>query len=453
MVTNKKRNGFGRVGLILILPFILLVIAYFIYKLFFVPDPLVSGIEAFELLSAEKTVTLHAENITSITINVLQGDRKIELLNDTPGNTEKTYTLNIKPKELKLKDDPAVIVIYATSGFIKKVNYKVNAVIDTVPPQLTVQRAPSIIYQSSTGFAVLRARGAESVYIKLGELSFPAFEAVSEADELESPSVTAYGAAGKKRNAPSVTYHVFFPAPFDIEKGSIYYAIAEDTAGNRQVRALSTRLKMKEYKGSAITINDSFINTVITPLLNVTEIADPVNAFKTVNEDWRRESVQKIIDISRTTEPNILWEGRFLQMKNSKVMATYGDKREYIYDENVISRSAHLGYDLASYAQSPVTASNTGIVRFSDDLSIYGRTVIIDHGLGLMTLYGHLSTLLVDEGDVVQKGDIIGKTGSSGLAGGDHLHFGVLVHGYEVSPLYWWDPKWINVNITNHLSY
>ncbi len=451
MIANNKRNGFGRVGLILVLPFILLVLAFFIYKIFFISDPLVSGIEALELLSAEKTVKLRAENIKSITINVLQGDKKIELLNDTPENGEKTYTLNIKPGELKLKDEPAVIVIDATAGFFKEVSYKVTAEIDTVPPQLEVQRAPSFIHQGSAGLAVLRARGADSVYVKLGDLTFPAFEAASQIEE-RLEDMAAQGKAGRKRKTPPTIYHVFFPATFDIEEGSIYYAIAVDNAGNQQVRALSTKLKIKEHKVSAITIDDSFINTVVTPLLNVTEITDPAAAFKTVNENWRGESLEKIIDISSTTEPNILWEGRFLQMRNSKVMATYGEKREYVYDGDVISRSAHLGYDLASYAQSPVTASNSGIVRFSDDLSIYGETVIIDHGLGLMTIYGHLSSLLVSEGDTVQKGDLIGKTGASGLAGGDHLHFGILVHGYEVSPLYWWDPKWVNVNITNHLS-
>ena len=128
-------------------------------------------------------------------------------------------------------------------------------------------------------------------------------------------------------------------------------------------------------------------------------------------------------------------------------MAIYGDKRTYIYKGKTISHSVHLGYDLASNAHSPVEAANSGIVRFAGDLSIYGNTVIIDHGMGLMSLYGHLSVINISEGQKVSKGDIIGKTGSTGLAGGDHLHFGILIDGYEVSPLFWWDPHWIKVNI------
>jgi murein DD-endopeptidase MepM/ murein hydrolase activator NlpD len=134
-------------------------------------------------------------------------------------------------------------------------------------------------------------------------------------------------------------------------------------------------------------------------------------------------------------------------------MAVYGDERTYLYDDKEISRSVHLGFDLASFSNAPVEAANTGIVRFADDLSIYGNTVIIDHGLGLMSLYGHLSTIVVKEGQAIKKGDIIAKTGATGLAGGDHLHFGILIHGYEVSPLYWWDAKWIKTSVLDRMSF
>jgi len=443
-----RQNGFGRIGLILGLPFILLVAAFMVYKLFLISDPVVTGIEALELLSADKTVTLHGENIKEIVINAYQDGKTIELLRDVPEYAEKTYTLQIKPKELKLADGPAVISIEASAGLLKKMSYELSAVIDTVPPALQVLKAPSLINQGSSGIAVLKAKGAVSVYIKLKDRTFPAFEVESDEDVDES--------AGERSTAGMeimATYYAFFPAPFDIEEGSTFYAIAEDTAGNQKVNALSTRLQMKEYKVSKITIDDIFINTVISPLLNVTEISDPVDAFRTVNEDWRSASHNKILDIASTTEPHIMWEGRFLQLRNSKVMATYGDQREYEYDGAVVSKSVHLGYDLASYAHAPFEAANAGVVKYAGDLSIYGSTVILDHGFGLMTIYGHLSEIFVSEGDAVQRGDIMGKTGSSGLAGGDHLHFGVLVHGYEVSPLYWWDEKWINVNIENHLIY
>jgi murein DD-endopeptidase MepM/ murein hydrolase activator NlpD len=188
-------------------------------------------------------------------------------------------------------------------------------------------------------------------------------------------------------------------------------------------------------------------------MLGSTDITDPVSAFKKINEEWRADVHKRITQIAQKTETEIFWKGRFLQLRNSKVMAIYGDERTYYYKGKPISKSVHLGYDLASVANAPVEAANTGIVRFAGDLGIYGNTVIIDHGLGLMSLYGHLSMIMAREGQAVKKGDVIGQTGSTGLAGGDHLHFGILIHGHEVSPLYWWDPYWIKVNILDYMEY
>ena len=74
---------------------------------------------------------------------------------------------------------------------------------------------------------------------------------------------------------------------------------------------------------------------------------------------------------------------------------------------------------------------------------------MIDHGLGLYSLYGHCSELLVNEGDTVNAGDNIAKTGVSGLALGDHLHFGLVIQGVEVRPVEWFDQSWIRKNIDN----
>lgn len=72
---------------------------------------------------------------------------------------------------------------------------------------------------------------------------------------------------------------------------------------------------------------------------------------------------------------------------------------------------------------------------------------MIDHGMGLFSLYGHCSNIMVQEGDEISAGTAIAQTGVSGLALGDHLHFGVLVQGIEVRPEEWMDKKWINDNI------
>ena len=110
-----------------------------------------------------------------------------------------------------------------------------------------------------------------------------------------------------------------------------------------------------------------------------------------------------------------------------------------------------MGVDLASLAMAPVPAGNTGRVILAEFMGIYGNVVIIDHGFGLQSLYSHLSEIHVQKGETVQRGQIIGRTGATGMAGGDHLHFGMLVSGLEVQPIEWWDARWIKNNITSKM--
>ena len=148
----------------------------------------------------------------------------------------------------------------------------------------------------------------------------------------------------------------------------------------------------------------------------------------------------------------MLWDGTFQRLPRSAARAGFGDHRYFTYQGKQVGESYHLGFDLASVRNAEVPAANNGRVVFTGELGIYGNLIVIDHGLGLMSLYSHLSEIHVKVGDVVQKGAIIAKTGSTGLAFGDHLHFGILVGGVEVTPLEWLDPKWIKDNITGRLN-
>ncbi|NIT12798.1 MAG: peptidoglycan DD-metalloendopeptidase family protein, partial [Candidatus Dadabacteria bacterium] len=116
-------------------------------------------------------------------------------------------------------------------------------------------------------------------------------------------------------------------------------------------------------------------------------------------------------------------------------------------NEEPVDKQYHLGYDLAVTKRYPIEAANSGVVTFAGDMGIYGKTVIIDHGMGLSSLYGHMSTIGVKAGDSIKRKQIIGKTGTSGLAAGDHLHYGVYIQGHAVRPVEWWDPKWIRDNV------
>ena len=90
-----------------------------------------------------------------------------------------------------------------------------------------------------------------------------------------------------------------------------------------------------------------------------------------------------------------------------------------------------------------VVAANAGRILNASWLGIYGNCVVIDHGMGVQSLYGHLSSFDVNVGDTVTRGQQIGRSGMTGLAGGDHLHFTMLVGGRMVNPVEWWDAHWI----------
>ena len=148
----------------------------------------------------------------------------------------------------------------------------------------------------------------------------------------------------------------------------------------------------------------------------------------------------------------MLWRGAFHQLSNSKVEANFADERTYVYKGEIIDHAYHLGYDLAATRNYPIEAANDGVVVFTGDLGIYGNTVIIDHGFGLVTMYSHMSLITVNKGDKVQQKQLIGKTGETGLATGDHLHYATLIHGVPVLPLEWWDGKWIKDNILGKIQ-
>ncbi len=231
--------------------------------------------------------------------------------------------------------------------------------------------------------------------------------------------------------------------------------VAQDRAGNRRVVVIPFYIKNRNYRTSTIKASDKFINGKITDLAEQDSKymkSDRLERLKAINETMRIDNEKLIHKYTSNLSSKMLnsWKiKKFYPLKNAKKVASFGDHRYYYYKQksNVISESYHLGYDMASTKMAPIVSSNSGEVVFADDNGIYGNMPIIDHGLGLYTLYGHCSTIAVKEGDQIRAGEIIAKTGMTGLALGDHLHFGILVQGIEVRPIEWLDSKWIRDNI------
>tara|TARA_B100001013_G_scaffold260940_1_gene163721 strand:- start:416 stop:1051 length:636 start_codon:yes stop_codon:yes gene_type:complete len=208
-------------------------------------------------------------------------------------------------------------------------------------------------------------------------------------------------------------------------------------------------------------VSDSFLRQVVPDIvarsdefrtLPLPPDADLLAQYLAINGGLRRLNRERLIALAAETATERLWDGPFRQLGNSQVESGFADHRTYVHDGQEVDQQIHLGFDLAATANVPVLASNAGRVVWADYLGIYGNCVIIDHGMGLQSLYAHLASIAVDTGDAVALGDELGLSGTTGLAGGDHLHFAILLHGWPVTPMEWWDPHWIEDRITRKLK-
>ncbi len=229
--------------------------------------------------------------------------------------------------------------------------------------------------------------------------------------------------------------------------------VAVDVAGNESKVKIFQRVRRAAFPQDKIFINDRFLKKAMPEFQHYFPVEqDFLQLYLKVNNELRKQNRAALVELSKQTAKTPLWEGRFLQLRHSATKATFGDRRTYLYNGKKIDYQTHLGLDFASVANAPVEACNNGRVVFAGVMGIYGQVVVLDHGLGLQSLYAHLSQIDVRVGDVLKKGAILGKTGTTGLAGGDHLHLGLAVSGMLVNPIEWLDAKWIRNSITKKMN-
>ncbi|MFN7085491.1 MAG: M23 family metallopeptidase [Burkholderiales bacterium] len=310
-----------------------------------------------------------------------------------------------------------------------------NFTIDITPPTISLVADDRYVNFGGVGMIVYKtAADTATSGVKIGDYFFP-------------------GYPGQIKAQPD---HIvaFFAHAYNVPADARPVLVATDMAGNTAEMRLDYVLKNVNYRKSTLDISDGFIQNKVAPLLADVSArqASAKEIFVRVNKELRKENEDKIAEITKQKTPSMLWSGAFRQLSNSKVEANFADARSYRYNGEIIDHAYHLGYDLSVTRQYPVEAANSGTVAFTGPLGIYGNTVILDHGLGLFTLYGHLSSIDVKVGDTVKALAIIGKTGETGLAAGDHLHYGVYLNGVAVLPVEWWDRKWIDDNIQPKLD-
>jgi Peptidase family M23 len=400
--------------------------------------------------SLSVTVSDPQSGIRNIWIGLVKdGTETVLLKKDLPsagiirGGKDRKTSLNIsiEPERLGVTDGKAMLRMVATDyswrnwmhgnrAYLEK-----EVIIDTKPPNVDVLSRIHNISQGGSGVVVYKlSEPCDKSGVAVGENFFP-----------------GYSGYFKDKSV----FMSFFALNYQQGPGTQIFVKATDFAGNTAKAGFPYYIKKRDFRKVSIHISDSFLNWKM-PQFNVDVSPDSktplVDKFLKVNRELRESNTQKLKEITSTSAGKLYWRNSFLRFPNSAREASFADHRKYVYKQNVIDQQVHMGIDLASTAHSPIPAANNGKVVFIGNLGIYGNTVVIDHGFGLFSTYSHMSEFDVKDGQMVSKGEIIGHTGSTGMAGGDHLHFGMMVHGTFVNPVEWWDATWIKNNITDKIN-
>ena len=356
------------------------------------------------------------------------------------GPAEVKENINLDAKRAGAKEGKAELVItvndFSLNGLLKGnatvVRFPVT--IDTRPPVVTIQHAQRYIRPGGSGIVVY---------------------ALSERAQRHGVMIDSTFYQGYPLQESDKRFIAYIGLPWNSLKPENTRVIAVDQAGNEGKATFSMTFKKVKDKKDRINISDGFLKKKLPEFQGhypeMEKINSDIEKYLYVNNTVRTANAEKIAEICRNTVSRQLWHDRFIRMPGAG-RAGYADQRTYYYKNKPIDHQTHLGMDIASTAQVAIKAANSGRVIFADYLGIYGNTVILDHGQGISSLYSHLSRIDTSLDAMVGKGDLIGHSGATGMAGGDHLHFSMLVHGIFVTPVEWWDQHWIDVNINNVIN-
>jgi len=363
---------------------------------------------------------------TYLELYLEQNEHKISLYN----GTLKTQTVNVllNAKKAGLKDGPAQIVGILKLPFKEEKIFEETVYIDTTPPVVTILQKPRRLTIGEPGVITVKVSpDTKSLYLEVGKARFPLLAVGNE------------------------TYKTVFTAPlFLLKKPANFFVVAVDKAGNSIKWFVPITLRFKKFRTVKINLSKKTLQTLVLKYFPNPD--NLVEKFNTINTEFRKEDQQKLLEICSHSEAQLMAHKAFLQLPGSAPTAYYGDHRYYFYNGKLIGESIHKGLDLAKYHHAPVVAANDGKVVFVGQLKVYGNTIVIDHGYGVFTLYGHLNDFTVAEGQTVKKGQVIGYTDTTGLAFGDHLHFGVLIWGYAANPIFFLDGRYLNYYFYNPLK-
>jgi murein DD-endopeptidase MepM/ murein hydrolase activator NlpD len=385
--------------------------------------------------------------LRSLRVAVAQGGGEQVLLEESyPGNLlsggvrkENTASLQLDPASLAALKGPGTLSI-AVRDWSWRGAFSGNETKRELPLRVDLEPPRIEVTSGISGITYVRQGGSGSVAYRVSE---PTARDGVRVGTVEYRGFPRKGGGANERVA-------LFAFPTDVDAKSAVRVFAEDAAGNTSEAGWSVVVNPYVQPEGKVQLSASFLEQVVPRLSPGGAGGDA--AFQEVNTRVRAENEKRIRELAAGTASEPLFTGSLHQLANSKVTSRFGEKRIYVVDGREVSRAVHYGYDLASLSGAPVTASAAGRVLYAGDLGIYGNCVVLDHGLGLVSLYGHLSRIDVEANARVEADQRLGLTGATGLAGGDHLHFATLVGNTYVDPIEWWDAKWVTDHVAPNLN-
>ncbi len=327
-----------------------------------------------------------------------------------------------------LKDGPARLLVEAQAnnflGRSSSVSQDITVV--TQPPRVAADTFQHYINQGGAELVVFTPSGYwTEAGVKVGNYRF-----------------RSYPLPGSPRGER----FSLFVFPWDAPAGAVPVVYAGNPTGAEATAQFTYKLFPKKFRSRDLPVDDRFFDKVVNQI-DPGGAGDLLSRFLKINGEFRRRDNQRLADLRLKTEERFLWSGPFLQLANSKVESLFADRRSYIYNGKKVDEQVHLGFDLSVTQGIPVTAANSGKVIHAGDLGIYGNCIVLDHGYGLQSIYAHLSRIDVKPDDMVKRGQEMGRSGATGLAGGDHLHFSMQIDGVQTNAVEWWDDHWIQDRI------
>jgi len=392
------------------------------------------------------TVQDSGTGLKHVTVRLKQKDQDVVLVDDSfEKDKEKSTSYDVGKlisDKFKFQEGDASITVSATDYALRnfgrgnETDLAKDFAVHLYPPKLEVLEGQHYINQGGSECVVYRvSENAESSGVQVGDRLYPGFPV---------------------RGAEKGLRFALFALEYDWPVDTPIRVVARDAAGNQATAEFWHKVFPKKFRSRNIPLEDSFVQKVVPEImghtLDVKDQGDPVKTFVEINNNLRKKNHETIAKLAAQSSGEFLWKGPFLQLSNSKVESFFADRRTYVYQGKAVDQQDHVGFDLSVVQHYPIEAANDGKVVLAEYFGIYGNTVLIDHGAGLISLYGHMSEIGVKSGQMVKKKDVLGKSGATGLAGGDHLHFGLFLQGVPVNATEWWDEKWIREHVLDRLK-